>query len=62
MAPLIDRTRSSTSAYPHWSNWRRTSQARARISHHKRRHHNLSLSYLVTILINGPTSCWNRFS
>jgi hypothetical protein len=30
----------------HWSRWRRTSQTRARISHHKRRqHHNLSLSY-----------------
>lgn len=31
----------------HWSNWRRTSQTRARISHYKRRgqHHNLSLQY-----------------
>jgi hypothetical protein len=30
----------------HWSNWRRRSQTRARISHYKRRkHHNLSLQY-----------------
>ncbi|MDV2475965.1 hypothetical protein F8M49_12500 [Rhodococcus zopfii] len=27
----------------HWSNWRRISQARARVSHYKRRHHKLSL-------------------
>lgn len=30
----------------HWSNWRRISQTRARISHYKRRgHHDLSLQY-----------------
>lgn len=30
----------------HWSNWRRTSQTRARISHYARRgYHNLSLQY-----------------
>jgi len=30
----------------HWSNWRRTSQTRARISHYRRRgHHDLSLQY-----------------
>jgi len=28
----------------HWSIWRRTSHARARISHYRKRHHNLSLS------------------
>jgi hypothetical protein len=29
----------------HWSYWRRTSQARARTSHYRRRCHNLSLQY-----------------
>jgi hypothetical protein len=29
----------------HWSNWRRISQTRARVSHYKRRHHKLSLQY-----------------
>jgi hypothetical protein len=29
----------------HWSYWRRTSQARARTSHYRRRGHELSLQY-----------------
>ena len=29
----------------HWSNWRRASQARARASHYKHRHHKLPLQY-----------------
>ncbi|MBS9376074.1 hypothetical protein GON09_005095 [Rhodococcus sp. B50] len=31
----------------HWSNWRRVGQARARVSHYKRRHPKLSLQYLA---------------